>query len=128
MSVMRAIRRYKWPQNEHTADLIRFVPHFRELQLSWTAGAAMSDGMEKFVEEFLLEFGLLSLHRSHVDCDPFVVGVFNWERKRKMRCCWSIEHELKILATVQQLSLGGDFRTGIRLGVTPRLPRGQELL
>lgn len=41
------------PQNAASVDYIRFVPHFKELRLSWTARSLMSEGMEKFVDEYL---------------------------------------------------------------------------
>lgn len=41
------------PQNAFTADKIRFVPYFKELQISWTANDAMSLGLESFVDEYL---------------------------------------------------------------------------
>jgi hypothetical protein len=39
--------------NGFTADLIRFVPYFQKLQVSWTASAPKSEGVEKFVDEYL---------------------------------------------------------------------------
>lgn len=43
------------PMNQHTAALIRFVPHFRELIVNWTACSVRSEGVERFVEEYLPE-------------------------------------------------------------------------
>ena len=41
------------PQNAASASIIRFVPHFVALRLSWTHNSLKSEGMEQFVEEFL---------------------------------------------------------------------------
>lgn len=41
------------PQNAKSVFKIRFVPYFKELQLSWTANSAMSLGMEEFIDEYL---------------------------------------------------------------------------
>lgn len=41
------------PQNAKTAELIKFVPKFRQLYLGWTAFAPISKGVEQFVEEYL---------------------------------------------------------------------------
>lgn len=50
---MLKFTKYFVPQNAAIVEKIRFVPHFKELKLSWTASALMSEGMEKFVEEYL---------------------------------------------------------------------------
>lgn len=41
------------PQNAASASVIKFVPHFVALRLSWTQNAIKSEGVEQFVEEFL---------------------------------------------------------------------------
>jgi len=53
MSARPFIERYMRPHIGFTADLIRFVPHFKKLHLSWTAYAPSSEGMERFVDEYL---------------------------------------------------------------------------
>ncbi|KAI1718390.1 putative 19.4 kDa protein T09A5.5 in chromosome III [Ditylenchus destructor] len=131
MNGLALLRKFKVPQNAWTAETIRFPAHFKELRLSWTANALPSQGMEKFVDEHLpiirennpqIKY---RLDRTFVDCDPFIFCLFNWERKRKYRCTWF--HESKILALVQEMSIGGDFIKGKNRRVAVRLPRGQEL-
>lgn len=39
--------------NGFTSELIRFVPYFKQLQITWTSCAPMSAGMEKFVDDYL---------------------------------------------------------------------------
>lgn len=81
------------PQNAASAALIRFVPHFVGLRLSWTQNSLKSEGVEQFVEEFLPIIRLVGievyrlpfyrennpqikyfLQRTYTECDPFVVG------------------------------------------------------
>ena len=47
------LARYVEPKNGFTVEQIRFCPNFRAIQVSWTANAAMSEGAEQFVDEFL---------------------------------------------------------------------------
>jgi hypothetical protein len=56
---------------------------------------------------------------------PFVVGVYKYNRQRKHRCCWKTAEQ--ILAMVEQISIGGDYRAGKRRGVNKNLPRGLQL-
>ncbi|VDN45779.1 unnamed protein product [Gongylonema pulchrum] len=41
------------PKNGFTAMTIRFVDHFRELDIGWTHNKLISQGVEQFVDEFL---------------------------------------------------------------------------
>jgi len=91
----------------------------------------MSEGMERFIVEFLPKIRAnnpqvkYSLHRTYVLCDPFLVGVYDWDRTRKFRCSW--KHASQILAMAEEMSLGGDFRPGKYRRVSTELPRGQQL-
>ncbi|KAI6196845.1 hypothetical protein M3Y94_01156700 [Aphelenchoides besseyi] len=122
---------YMRPNIGFAADLIKFVPHFRRLAVSWTARGATSEGMERFVDEFLPKIRAnnpqieYALYRTHTPCDPFVVGTYHFNRMRKMRCTNRTAEQ--ILAMVEQMSVGGDFRPGRRRGVSKKLPRGLEL-
>ncbi|KAI6184170.1 hypothetical protein M3Y97_00567600 [Aphelenchoides bicaudatus] len=120
------------PSNAFMADVIRFVPHFQKLKLSWTSYAPMSAGMEKFVDEYLPKIQennpqiQVALHRACTLHDPFVVGVFEFNRMKRHRCCWKTAEQ--ILAIVEEISVGGDFRSGRKRGVSKRVPRGLLLL
>lgn len=41
------------PRNGFTAKTIRFVEHFKELQIGWTHNKLRSQGVEEFVDEYL---------------------------------------------------------------------------
>nr|CDJ97161.1 Protein T09A5.5 [Haemonchus contortus] len=119
------------PQNGVSAALIRFVPHFVGLRLSWTQNSLRSEGIEQFVEEFLpiirennpqIQY---FLHRTYTECDPFVVGEYKFHRYRKKRVSWRSKHQ--VLSMVEEMSVGGDYRPGLKRGVNRRLPRGLEL-
>uniref|UniRef100_A0A914ZRM9 Ribosomal protein/NADH dehydrogenase domain-containing protein n=1 Tax=Parascaris univalens TaxID=6257 RepID=A0A914ZRM9_PARUN len=128
---MTFFRRGMQPQNAFTATTIRFVPHFESLRISWTHNSLMSEGVERFIDEFLpiirqnnphVKFVLL---RTHTECDPFIVGEYAWLRSRRKRCSWRTKHQ--VLSMVEEMSIGGDYRPGKKRGVNKRLPRGQEL-
>ncbi|KAK5976937.1 Mediator of RNA polymerase II transcription subunit 10 [Trichostrongylus colubriformis] len=119
------------PQNAASAALIRFVPNFVSLRLSWTHNSLKSEGVEQFVEEFLPIIREHNpqvkyfLHRTYTECDPFVVGEYTWLRHRKKRASWRSVHQ--VLSMVEEMAVGGDYRPGLKRGVNSRLPRGQEL-
>ncbi|CAJ0587047.1 unnamed protein product, partial [Mesorhabditis spiculigera] len=120
------------PANAFTADLIRAVPTFVALRLSWAHNTPKSLGMEKFIEEHLPKIRSNNpdvkyyLHRSYTDFDPFVVGEYKWNRHRKKRV--DFKHELQILGMVEEMMAHtGDYREGLRRRVQQRLPRGQEI-
>ncbi|KAK0396191.1 hypothetical protein QR680_001615 [Steinernema hermaphroditum] len=119
------------PTNTFTANTIRFVPHFLALRVSWTHNSLMSEGMEQFVEEHLPQIRennpriKFILQRTHTECDPFVVGEYAYLRSRRKRCSWKTAHQ--VLSMVEEMSIGGDYRPGKKLGVNRRLPRGLEL-
>ncbi|GMR37347.1 hypothetical protein PMAYCL1PPCAC_07542 [Pristionchus mayeri] len=120
------------PANAASAALIRAVPHFLGLRLSWTHESLKSEGMEKFIDESLpvirsnnpdIKF---TLYRSYTECDPFVVGEYAWSRHRKKRVSWKTQHQ--ILSMVEEMMAhAGDYREGKRRCVNRRLPRGQEI-
>uniref|UniRef100_A0A7E4VDH0 L51_S25_CI-B8 domain-containing protein n=1 Tax=Panagrellus redivivus TaxID=6233 RepID=A0A7E4VDH0_PANRE len=119
------------PQNGFTAGLIKFCPNFRTLRISWTADSPRSQGVEQFVEEYLpiirqnnpqIDY---HLHRTHTEWDPWVVGAFEWQRFRKRRCVFKTKHQ--VLALIEEMAIGGDYREGQKRRVQTRLPRGQEL-
>ncbi|WKX94343.1 hypothetical protein Q1695_011530 [Nippostrongylus brasiliensis] len=119
------------PHNAASAALIKFVPNFVALRLSWTQNSLRSEGMEQFVEEFLPTIRENNpqvkyfLHRTYTECDPFVVGEYTWMRHRKKRVSWRSKHQ--VLSMVEEMAVGGDYRPGLKRGVNRRLPRGQEL-
>ncbi|CAD5211476.1 unnamed protein product [Bursaphelenchus okinawaensis] len=119
------------PMNHGTAGLIKFVPHFKQLKIGWTACAPRSEGVEQFVEEYLpvirennpdVKF---SLYRTHTLIDPFLKGLYNFNRERNRRLVWKTAEQ--VLAQVEEMALGGDFRPGRKRGVNKRLPRGLEI-
>ncbi|CAD6191413.1 unnamed protein product [Caenorhabditis auriculariae] len=118
-------------QNAASAQLIRFVPNFVALRLSWTQNELKSEGMEQFVEEFLPIIRSHNpdikyfLHRTYTSCDPFIIGEYSWLRHRKKRVSWKSKHQ--VLSMVEEMALGGDYRSGYKRGVNRRLPRGAEL-
>uniref|UniRef100_A0AC34Q756 Ribosomal protein/NADH dehydrogenase domain-containing protein n=1 Tax=Panagrolaimus sp. JU765 TaxID=591449 RepID=A0AC34Q756_9BILA len=129
---MTHVHRYLMaPQNGITAGIFKFCPNFRMLRLSWTANSPRSEGMEQFVEEYLPKIRENNpqikyfLHRSYVEWDPWVVGEFQWNRFRKRRVVFKTKHQ--ILALVEEMAIGGDYREGQKRRVQTRLPRGQEL-
>ncbi|MFH4973341.1 hypothetical protein AB6A40_000050 [Gnathostoma spinigerum] len=119
------------PQNLAVVEKIRFVPHFVSLRISWTHNSLASQGVERFVDEMLPRIRENNsqikyyLHRTHTECDPFVVGEYKWLRFVRRRCAWKTIHQ--VLAAVEEMSVGGDFRPGRKRGVQRRLPRCQEL-
>uniref|UniRef100_A0A0N5BNM9 L51_S25_CI-B8 domain-containing protein n=1 Tax=Strongyloides papillosus TaxID=174720 RepID=A0A0N5BNM9_STREA len=122
---------YMIPSNAITASKIIFVPYFKTLKIGWQYNSLMCQGVEKFVEEFLPEIRKNNpdvkfvLQRTHTPADPFVVGEYDWNRHRAKRVGWRTEYQ--ILSIVEEFALGGDYRSGKRRGVKPRLPRGQEI-
>jgi hypothetical protein len=50
---MQRIMSYCAPRNTFIADKIRFCENFREMKVFWTAFTPMSEGTEKFVENYL---------------------------------------------------------------------------
>ncbi|CAB3404266.1 unnamed protein product [Caenorhabditis bovis] len=118
-------------QNAGSAKLIKFVPHFVSLRLSWAHNDLKAEGLEKFMEEYLPVIRENNpqikyfLHRTYTVCDPFVVGEYAWLRHRKKRVNWKSKEQ--ILSIVEEMSIGGDYREGYKRGVNRRLPRGQEL-
>ncbi|CAI5441646.1 unnamed protein product [Caenorhabditis angaria] len=118
-------------QNAASAKIIRFVPHFVSLRLSWTHNDLKAEGLEQFVEEFLPVIRENNpqvkyfMQRSYTTCDPFVVGEYKWLRHRKKRVSWKSKEQ--VLSMVEEMSIGGDYREGYKRGVNKRLPRGQEL-
>ncbi|CAG9529820.1 unnamed protein product [Cercopithifilaria johnstoni] len=119
------------PQNGFTAKTIRFVEHCKGLQVGWTHNKLRSQGVEEFVEEYLpwirknnphIE---IRLYRTHVNCDPFVIGVYEHCRVRKRRCDWKTKHQ--VLSFVEEMALGGDYVKGRKRGVKTILPRGLQL-
>ncbi|VDD87007.1 unnamed protein product [Enterobius vermicularis] len=142
--VMRGLN----PRNGFTASTMRFAPTFRVLHISWTHNALMSEGVQKFVEKYLptirannpnIEY---RLYRTHIICDPFVVGEYVFNRTRKRRCSWLTSNQ--VLAMVEEMSVGGNFYPGYKalialrfisslirmakkLQVNARLPRGIEI-
>lgn len=118
-------------QNGFTAKIIRFVPHFVALRLSWTHNDLKAEGLEQFVEECLPAIRENNpqvkyfLQRSYTTCDPFVVGEYSWLRHRKKRVNWKSKEQ--VLSMIEEMSIGGDYREGYKRGVNRRLPRGQEL-
>ncbi|KAL6735963.1 hypothetical protein Aduo_006362 [Ancylostoma duodenale] len=119
------------PHNAASAALIRFVPNFVALRLSWTQNSLRSEGLEQFVEEFLPIIRENNpqvkyfLHRTYTECDPFVYGEYTWLRSRRKRVSWRSKHQ--VLSMVEEMAVGGDYRPGLKRGVNKRLPRGQEL-
>ncbi|CAJ0607044.1 unnamed protein product [Cylicocyclus nassatus] len=119
------------PHNAVTAALIKFVPNFVALRLSWTQNSLKSEGLEQFVEEYLPVIRENNpqikyfLHRTYTECDPFVVGEYTWMRSRRKRVSWRSKHQ--VLSMVEEMAVGGDYRPGKKRGVNRRLPRGQEL-
>uniref|UniRef100_A0A914HY16 Ribosomal protein/NADH dehydrogenase domain-containing protein n=1 Tax=Globodera rostochiensis TaxID=31243 RepID=A0A914HY16_GLORO len=120
------------PQIGFIVDRIRFVPHFEQLSVSWTANSPMSEGVERFVKEYwpiIRENNpnvQYRLARSYTECDPFIVGTFQWNRLRKQRLCWKHPHQ--ILAIIEQWSIGGDYRPGRKRKVATIIPRGLQIL
>ncbi|CAI4222450.1 unnamed protein product [Auanema sp. JU1783] len=119
------------PQNAASASLIKFVPHFLALRLSWTQNSLKSEGLEQFVEEHLPVIRENNpqvkyfLQRTYTECDPFVVGEYAWLRHRKKRVSWKTQHQ--VLSMIEEMAIGGDYRPGLKRGVNRRLPRGQEI-
>ncbi|CAD5215829.1 unnamed protein product [Bursaphelenchus xylophilus] len=117
--------------NQGTAGLIKFVPHFLQLKIGWTAGAPIAEGVERFVEECLPVIRhnnphvQYSLYRTSTFCDPFLIGVYNFNRQRNRRLQWRTVEQ--VLAQVEEMAIGGDFRPGRKRGVNTRLPRGLEI-
>uniref|UniRef100_A0A914YJL8 Ribosomal protein/NADH dehydrogenase domain-containing protein n=1 Tax=Panagrolaimus superbus TaxID=310955 RepID=A0A914YJL8_9BILA len=118
-------------QNGYTAKLIKFCPTFRTLRLTWTAFSPKSAGMDEFVDEYLPVIRENNpqiryfLERSHKDWDPWVIGEYEWTRYRKRRVVSKTKDQ--ILALIEEMSIGGDYRSGQKRRVQTRLPRGQEL-
>ncbi|VDK47824.1 unnamed protein product [Cylicostephanus goldi] len=104
------------PHNGVTAALIKFVPNFVALRLSWTQNSLKSEGLEQFVEEYLPVIRENNprikyfLHRTYTECDPFVVGEYTWMRSRRKRVSWRSKHQ--VLSMVEEMAVGGDFRPG----------------
>ncbi|KAF7634019.1 L51_S25_CI-B8 domain-containing protein [Meloidogyne graminicola] len=128
---MNRIMTYFAPRNSFIAERIRFGENFREMKVCWTAFTPMSEGTEKFVENYLpiirqnnpqIKF---SLQRGYVNVDPWLVGIFEFERKRIHRLCW--KEPSQILAMVEQFAEGGDYRSSYRCKVNKILPRGLQL-
>jgi len=119
------------PQNGYVAKTLKFCPHFKMLRLSWTAFSPKSEGMEQFVEEYLPHIRennpqvKFFLQRSYVEWDPWTVGEFEWNRMRKRKATWKTKDQ--ILSVIEEMAIGGDFRSGRKRRVQTRLPRGQEL-
>jgi hypothetical protein len=63
--------------------------------------------------------------RTHVLEDPFVVGVYNYNRQKKHRCSWKTAEQ--VLAMVEEMAIGGDYRSGRKRGIRTRVPRGLVL-
>uniref|UniRef100_A0AC35U337 L51_S25_CI-B8 domain-containing protein n=1 Tax=Rhabditophanes sp. KR3021 TaxID=114890 RepID=A0AC35U337_9BILA len=124
-------QRFMLPSNAFTASKIVFVPYFKSLKIGWQYNALQSQGLEKFVEEFLPDIRKNNpqvkfvLQRNHTAYDPFIVGEYEWNRHRAKRVSWRTEHQ--ILSMIEEFAVGGDYRSGKRRGVTTKLPRGQEL-
>ena len=97
---MQRILSYFAPQNSFIADRIRLGENFHEMKVFWTAFAPMSEGTEKFVENYLPIIRLLnsffnliffkqisfrqnnpqvkfSLQRGYVSVDPWLIGMFD---------------------------------------------------
>ncbi|VDN02072.1 unnamed protein product [Thelazia callipaeda] len=117
--------------NGFTAHTMRFVKHFKELEIGWTHNTLRSQGVQEFVEEYLPHIRennphiKIRLHRTHVICDPFVIGIYEHCRTRKRRCDWKSKHQ--VLSCVEEMAVGGDFIKGRKRGVTTILPRGLQL-
>lgn len=119
------------PKNGFTAKTIRFVKHFTELDVGWTHNALHSKGVEDFVEEYLPHIRAnnphikIRLFRTHVICDPFVIGIYGHCRHLKRRCNWKTKHQ--VLSFVEEMAIGGDYVKGRKRGVLTMLPRGLQL-
>uniref|UniRef100_A0A0N5AA72 L51_S25_CI-B8 domain-containing protein n=1 Tax=Syphacia muris TaxID=451379 RepID=A0A0N5AA72_9BILA len=130
-------RRGIQPCNGRAAELIKFVPNFLELHLSWTHNSLIGEGVEQFVEEYLPKIRANNpqvkyvLKRSHVLWDPFVVGQwvvcfsYQYLRTRKRRCAW--KSALQVLAMVEEMAVGGCFYPYPKQQVATCLPRGLEI-
>ncbi|KAK6018739.1 hypothetical protein OSTOST_15652 [Ostertagia ostertagi] len=112
------------PQNSVSAALIRFVPNFVALRLSWTHNSLRSEGVEQFVDEFL---PIIRENNPQIKYFPTqnLHGMYTWLRNRKKRASWRSKHQ--VLSMIEEMSVGGDYRPGMKRGVNRRLPRGQEL-
>ncbi|KAL7073071.1 hypothetical protein ACQ4LE_007691 [Meloidogyne hapla] len=128
---MNRILTYFAPRNSFIAERIRFGENFREMKIYWTAFAPMSEGTEKFVENYLpiirennpqIKF---TLQRGYVSVDPWLIGIYEFDRKRIHRLCW--KDPCQILAMVEQFAEGGDYNTSRRCKVATVLPRGLQL-
>uniref|UniRef100_A0A914XS66 Ribosomal protein/NADH dehydrogenase domain-containing protein n=1 Tax=Plectus sambesii TaxID=2011161 RepID=A0A914XS66_9BILA len=118
--------------NAFVARTVRAVPFFTRLWLGYTHNSLRSQGMEEFVHKYLplIREGNPHLqyvfHRTHVQCDPHVVGEFEWTRQQRKNVSYKTAEQ--VLAIVEEMMVGGDYRKGRRRHICTRLPRGRVLL